>query len=105
MFTGLLGSTIFAGSNGQSQMPCPLQKCCRFCLIHHIDIRYSSGIGGLFVLLDSFIVSFFQECVLDFWQFQSAILSSHIRNGAEEKAPHHDNYKDTCMLKLHCFCC
>ena len=36
-----------------------------------------------------------------FGQFQSAILSFHVRNGAEEKAPHHDNYKDTGMLKLH----
>ena len=42
-----------------SQMRCPLQKCCRFCLIHDIEAGYIIGIGGLFVLLDSFIYRFF----------------------------------------------
>lgn len=60
MFIGLLDSTTVASWLGSIVKSNALSfaEVCRFCLINHVDIGCSSGIGGLFVLLDSFTVSF-----------------------------------------------
>ena len=89
-----------------------LCRTCRFCLINHIDIGCSSGIGGLLVCTLRLIYHLlFLKCFylpgmcLDFWAVSKWDTELPYKEWCRRKGATSWQLQGHCMLKLHCFCC